>query len=423
MSVLRNPVRFVCILLPLAAVSCGKREPAVREHSFLTLEVPVQISDLDSPALVRTSKGALVMTAFLPLAGASATAPYDAIGVHESQDDGATWQEVARVPSYATTGVWGHDLAIDGEDRLYLTWVAGVYDAATRIPLKTVMFARSDDGGRTWTKPVGASDATSGQRRNPALAVSAANLGIAWLDGRPTAEQVAFAASADRGTTWSASVGLEKDLAQKTSGSGEPALCAMPDGGLACAYFSMRKYKESVGGFWVARSSDGGKTFDVDRHGDGPLGQVSLAAAGGRLYLTAVYIADVAIQVPPEPRADVLLYVSDDGGKSWGKPVRVDDDPGRARKSNVLVVPAGGERLLAAWDDYDKGIVLAASLDGGETWGKTVVAAPRSPVGVTPIDLAVDSASETFYLLVGHIRKGAGDAIYLVKGHLSAQGK
>jgi hypothetical protein len=292
------------------------------------------------------------------------------------------------------------------------------------------MFSRSEDGGRTWSASVGVSDATSGQRRNPALAVIGAHIGIAWLDaraegqplhGRPRAEEdVYFAASADRGATWSANNCLEKDLAAKDSRPSEPALAATPQGAVACAYFSMRKYKASVGGFWIARSADGGSTFDIDRHGEGALGSLSLAAAEGRLYLGAESTTHVAIRVPPEPQSQVLLFASRDDGQTWGRPVRIDEDAGASWRTNVRLEPAGSGRLLAAWDDHTTGIVLAASIDGGETWGKTVKVAERSAVGLTAIDVAVDPASGAFYLVVGHVSKGAGGAIQLVKGKVAS---
>jgi len=411
-----NGTHLCCLLILLVSASCGRREPEVREETFLAAEAPVRISGLLHPALVRTSTGGLVMTAFIHSMFPSATEARDAITVHESKDDGATWRELARIPSHVAYGVWGYDLAIDAEDRLYLVWVAAVHNAETRIPLKTVLFSRSDDGGRTWTAPVGVSDAKAGQRRHCVIAVGGGDVYVAWLDGRSAREDVRFASSADRGATWSANTGLERDLSGKDAGSGEPSLCVGADGAVHCAYVSMRQRGKTAGGFWLATSADGGRTFAIDPHGAGALGHMCVTRAGDRLCLAAVAVTGVAIAAPPKPRGEVQFYVSEDGGGDWDGPVRIDDDAQRARKNNVLLVPAGARRRLACWDDHRGGIYMAASIDGGETWGINVRVADRSPVGLTPLDLAADPATGAFHLVVGHVRKGPGDAIYLVKG-------
>ena len=61
---------------------------------------------------------------------------------------------------------------------------------------------------------------------------------------------------------------------------------------------------------------------------------------------------------------------------------------------------------------------MAASTDGGESWGKNVEVAAKSRVGITPLDVAADASSGVFYLAVSDVRKGDGDATYFVKGRL-----
>jgi hypothetical protein len=417
----------------LLTVSCGKQEPKVREESFLAAEQPVKVSDFVPAALVRSSKGDLFMTAFIFPTFPSATEAHEAIAVFISSDDGATWQEIARIPSFGTYGVWGYDLAIGEDDRLYFTWVAGIYQADRPQPFKAIMFSRSDDYGRTWTEPIYVNDIPMGQRSLPVMAVRGENVYIAWLDSirhghappaRTTQQDVYFAKSADRGETWSANITLETALDRKDSGSSRPSMCVGADGTIYCTYFSMRKHEKrsgNVGGYWIAKSTDGGETFAIDLHDIGPLGEVSISEADGTLYLATVYlrgIRSISWQ-SPQTYQEIRLYASSDGGEDWGRFTLIDDDPDHRHKTNLKIVPLGGERLLACWDDDRGGVYMAVSLDGGRNWGKNIKVAEKSQAGSTPIDIAVDATSGNFTLVASDIHKGAGDAVFLVKGKIA----
>ena len=209
---------------------------------------------------------------------------------------------------------------------------------------------------------------------------------------------------------------LETDLNNKDSSSGAPSLCVADDGAVCCAYYSFRR--GSKGGFWIAKSTDGGRTFAITAHTKDPLGSVCLAGGDGMLYLAAVHIKAIrSISMQnPQTEQEIRFHVSDDGGKTWTKAVLIDDDPDDRHKSNVKLVPLGGGRLIACWHDERGGGYMAASLDNGQTWGKNVRVADASRVGITPIALAVDETSGTFYLTTSDVRKGGGDATFFMKG-------
>ena len=71
---------------------------------------------------------------------------------------------MSKIESCVTYGVWGYDFVVGDDDRLYLTWVAGVYKEGVPQPFKALMFSRSDDAGRTWSKPIWINDLEEGQR-------------------------------------------------------------------------------------------------------------------------------------------------------------------------------------------------------------------------------------------------------------------
>ncbi len=69
---------------------------------------------------------------------------------------------------------------------------------------------------------------------------------------------------------------------------------------------------------------------------------------------------------------DILVWTSADNGKSWTKPVKVNDAPGSAREG-LHAMASGNGMVVAVWLDLrDKGTRLygSKSIDGGATWSK-----------------------------------------------------
>src|SRR3954451_6190821 len=167
--------------------------------------------------------------------------------VARSDDGGRTWTtslvDVSR-PAYQCGcpgwDYWGPQiaLALDARDRLFVLWGA----AHTSSGLGRMYFARSTDGGATWTARVDVSRAPAGANNLfPALAARGdGDVRIAWMDDRngfdtgaddPNARwNVYYRSSADAGTTWSA----EAQLSQYAAGY--PYKSATPRDGFAEPY-------------------------------------------------------------------------------------------------------------------------------------------------------------------------------------------
>ena len=186
------------------------------------------------------------------------------------------------------------------------------------------------------------------------------------------------------------------------------------DGVICCAYYSTRKNQDrrgDIGGLWLARSEDGGKTFETTLLSVAAIGSTSMIAADGRLYLASVCGLE----------RDIQLFVSSDGGEDWDEYGIVDDDTNNRKRYGLRLAAAGSDRLVASWDDGRGGVYVAASLDGGETWGKNVWVAKKTTVGITPIDIAADGSAGAFALVATDIRHGGGDATYLVRGRFAPE--
>ncbi|GAB4435000.1 MAG: exo-alpha-sialidase [Anaerolineae bacterium] len=122
-----------------------------------------------------------------------------------SDDGGETWPVLAEIPGNALLSdeyAASPRLAVDGKGRVHMVWEIGPF------PGRTVMYARSDDGGNTWNVP---EEIDTWQRKDyasgfgPLLidveAVGDDQVHIIW-DGAPTIERTHIW-SADGGVTWS----------------------------------------------------------------------------------------------------------------------------------------------------------------------------------------------------------------------------
>ncbi len=142
----------------------------------------------------------------------------------------------------------------------------------------------------------------------------------------------------------------------------------------------------SGNGLYVATSSDDGRTFGKPvQVGGAPVVPLTrhrgprIVFAKGALVVTAVVgrreaAGTHAHGLPAD--GDLLAWRSADNGRTWSKPVAVNDVPGASREGlHTLAVRATGE-LFAAWLDLrGPGTRLygATSADGGSTWSKNAL--------------------------------------------------
>lgn len=143
--------------------------------------------------------------------------------VSRSSDGGASWTNtlvaVSGAPPDCSEYVCGYAylgaqiaLAADEGGTLYALWNAGTVD---RGP-ERVFFARSLDGGASWSAPADVSAAPAGAAHSfPALAARAAgDVRIGWMDARAGAWWNTYTRrSADGGATWSAETDISTPVA------------------------------------------------------------------------------------------------------------------------------------------------------------------------------------------------------------------
>jgi hypothetical protein len=298
-------------------------------------------------------------------------------------------------PAQAETQAEPH-VAID--PRREATLLAGYQEARFASGgARALTAALSTDGGRTWRETLlpGLTRATGGgfeRASDPWVAFGA--------DGRAYFASLAFdasgrrngifvSASEDGGATWRDPVAVhlesanfdDKEAIAVDSRDDSPFRgrvyvgwdTVLPDG---------RQILR------VAHSADGGASFsapaDVDPTGAN-VGALPLVGPGGVVYVVWTHFAS-------RDQAWIAAARSPDGGVTWSSPVRVADlvlaEVAEMRTGSILPAAAVDGRsgaLYVAWQDGRIGaaqILLARSLDGGETWS-----APRR-VSDGPLDAA-----------------------------------
>ncbi len=132
---------------------------------------------------------------------------------------------------------------------------------------------------------------------------------------------------------------------------------------------------------WFARSPDGGRSFTPPAR-VGALPKLALGRhRGPRIAISGNAILVSAI----ETQNDLFCWRSTDGGRTWSKPVVINDRPTSAREGlHAMAGDAGGHVAVIWLDDRTppggKKLYGAFSDDAGATWSKNV-ALYQSPSG------------------------------------------
>ncbi len=304
-----------------------------------------------------------------------------------STDEGRTFGPSVRVnDAPGTAGLFGATVALDQQNRTSVVW----FDE--RDGDHDIFFARGLDGGQGFTANVRVND----DKARPAIAdefvedeffdqdagatgpafqtlpsVAVDRHGtilVAWQDYRRNQADIYFARSTDGGRTFSPNVRVNDDLGR--AGQLYPSLAVDGSGTIYLAWHDFRKGNQDI---YFARSTDGGRTFSRNlRVNDdtGTAGQFNPSLAvneHGEIY--------IAWHDLRSGNADIYTAVSRDGGLTFGRNIRVNDDQGDAFQFHPSLGINGRGDIAVAWEDYRNGeadIYLATSRDGGATFGPNV---------------------------------------------------
>ena len=321
----------------------------------------------------------------------------DNVHASYSTDAGHTWQtaEGADPKNYRVSG--DVSVAFDNHGHAFLCYIAfdrlGTFNYWARGATRNGIFVRrSLDGGKTWEAdhvPVAEQPTAAGIpfEDKPYIVADntksryAGNLYIGWTRWRLADSQMVLSRSTDDGKTWSKPIEIDAHpgLPRDDNGAAEGfAGVVGPDGKL----YAIWSQGDDI---MLTTSRDGGETFSharpvihtapimfavdtLERANGFP--QIAIDPKTKRLYVTWSDYRNGDL--------DVFVATSDDGGKRWAAPVRVNDDPvhnGSEQFFQWLAVdPTDGSVNVLFYDrrgdslNHKQIVVLARSTDGAHTF-------------------------------------------------------
>jgi hypothetical protein len=255
-------------------------------------------------------------------------------------------------------------IAYAPDGSLYAAYTVGRVVQGARFPQSALRLVKSTDGGKTWTAPVTATDGEEAFGAHSFHALHIASDGTvyaSWLGTPP------------RPSTTVAQSGTPMVMASQQTTDTSSRAHHMPAAG------------SPKTGSWIARSTDGGRTFSprvrVDVEEACPCCRTALASdKKGTLYMAWRH-------VHPGNIRDIVVAKSMDHGATWGELVRVHADDwkfdGCPHAGPSMAVDSAGAIHIAWWTGKDgaAGVYYAKSRDGAKTFD-------------TPVALGVAQASQ-----------------------------
>jgi hypothetical protein len=240
------------------------------------------------------------------------TVAFDARGgvvaawVDQARKDVYFWKDgksinVSRSPE---TFSWLPRVVVDAKGTIFVLWQEIIFSGGSHGG--DILFARSEDGGKTFSQPVNLSSSVAG-------------------DGKGR---------------------IDKDRWH----NGSLDLVVGPDGTVHTAW------TEYEGRLWLGRSTDGGKSFSekVSVKTEKPARAPSLAVHGRTVYL--------AWTVGDDPSADIRVAKSSDGAASFGAPVIVEKTRAYSDAPKIAV---DGQGVLHLAYNEGRRVHYTRSSDGG----------------------------------------------------------
>ena len=312
-------------------------------------------------------------------------------GVYASRstDGGATWTAASHVSWDSAPlnplSVEGIRVAADGAGVLHAVWADNRPSSESDADLD-IFYARSTDGGATWSANVRLNnDAGSATQKEPALVVSGSGstVCVAWRDGRNTPDtlgaqddwDIYFVRSTDGGLTWGPNVRV--DDGSPGTGQMQPALALDAGGTLYAAWRDTRGAAEGdPADIRLAVSTDGGLHWSASaKVGMEPLtpqqqSQPALVAFGASPARLTVLWGDGGTETYS---SRIVGVSSSNGGATWSAPIALDEGGGYGFRTGPALGLSASGAVLAVWTRYrtgysDPDVLMARSFDGGQHW-------------------------------------------------------
>jgi hypothetical protein len=197
------------------------------------------------------------------------------------------------------------------------------------------------------------------------VAVFGSTIYAAWYDVRNGNSDVYVTKSTDGGQSWGTNVRTNDD--RTTAVQYKPSIGVDAAGVL---YMVWRDGRNGNADIYFAKSTDGGKSFTKNLRINDDRGvayQGNPAIAVGRDGALYVVWSDNR-----SGNDDVYFTMSGNKGGSFSRNMKLNDDAPKGSQSHPTIAIDGNGRVFAAWEDFRNGqpdIYFTRSLDGGKSFG------------------------------------------------------
>lgn len=186
---------------------------------------------------------------------------------------------------------------------------------------------------------------------------------------------------------------------------GDSVIAFGPDGSVYYAGIAFHPPPAYNVALFVAKSTDGGHTWpqvSFVNYGASTVvfndkEWIAVDPQTGALYITWTLFSFVPVDPLDLSKGDIMFAKSTDGGKTFGKPVKLSTVP--FNQGSVPVVTPTGD-IVVLWNQFDgedtSTLVSARSSDGGTTWTK-----PTSIAVATPLPSPLPNSNFRTALLPG----------------------
>jgi hypothetical protein len=285
-----------------------------------------------------------------------------------------------------------------------------------------------------------ANQVTTADQHEPTLAVNPTNpnnILVAAKDWRTGPKQVWYYRSTDGGRTWTD--GHLGTGASELPNASDPVLAFAADGTAYLAIIGYNQNDLTVGGIYVARSTNGGQSWEQPRQVAGhdainfhdkewiTVDRSNNPATRGTIYVSWTLFSSVN---PRSERGDIVVSRSTDGGQTFSPPLRVSLPAQDETQGSFPATGPNGELYVLYYSDTPssandpgpgRGLYIVRSTDGGQTFSQatrvSTVSRPPSPlpgsdfrIFVLPA-LAVDPTSGALYATWNDYRNDDSDVM------------
>jgi len=409
------PLALVLLISSVAALAGGGDEGAGSDKIARISHSVVQVTP---PGFPRPAELSVAINPIDPenvvvvaLGGGPPGGPGTTNYAFVTRDGGLTWETSSQPNPQGRTQ--GDDaVTFDARGRAFRTYISfdGIRIPRPRVARNGIFVSRSDDGGSSWSAPVPvvdhlntvepfedkpwiASDNVSGSPHQGNLYVAWTRFDVYGSESPTDSTQILFSRSLDGGATFSVPIRISDSGgdAEDSDDTVEGAVPAVGPGGEVYVAWAGPKgivFDRSLDGGWtfgedqVVASNPGGWDLPVEgmaRHNGHPVTGVDVSSGPDR---GSVYVNWIDER---NGDTDVFLAASRDGGDTWTKPVRVNDDPLGNGKDQLFtwmaVDPRDGSVNIVFLDRRStegpaQSVTLARSEDGGRTFQNLAIDQP-----------------------------------------------